>query len=1201
VKFTSFIYFIVFCGILNLLSLESKAQSNLYKQNNIDSAAINNRVKQEFIKRDSILYAMKQKRIADSINRELAKRQLQNFRDSLTNARNAKRIADSMARVSAKQKLIDDKRKADSMVVANKNRIADSIANARSKAEKLIQDQRRITDSVAYERKRISDSSFFARKKYTDSLTKARLTQRKAREDLEKYRDSKRYKDSINTAKLVKQSAIRENRIRVTDSIKTARQNFNDSVRTVKQSVNDSIKTVQKNINDNLKSIRESIADSISTARKMKKDSLDLIRSKKEKKTAEIAKEKTKEKQERALAIKVHDAKIKEWTNEKLLKKKWSLQRRIYQNTVTRYNYFYNARIKYNESLVELKKKNKDDYSKNIHIEPYNFEKDGNSVAANMDSVIKKSSFSTQIHDPRSKWFDNLYFLMGKAYYVKNDYDGAIATFKFIANEYKNTPTKKSKPVKKQTNKVLGVSIATIENNKGLLNKLKHKPIRNKALIWLAKSYMMAEQYSEAITLINTLEKDVNFPKKSKPELLLTKTTILLKQDNTEEAINSLIAASKLKFNLAEKARSEYLLAQLLSDKKDYKSSNEHFKKSINKKTTEEMRFFAKMSIAKNAAKSGDDMHFAINQLEKIIKDSKFEKYKSQALNTLALIQAKENPSKAISILKESIDNKDNQDNFSKAIAFAELGSLYYNTSEYKLSKMAYDSASFLGSNPPLENIYEVNTRKDVLSYVVNNIDIIQLQDSLLNLSKLSDKEKLTIAKKTIEKEKNKKAKEVKYESQVIALQPVNNAQSNWYFYNNILIQKGSNEFKDKWGTRKLEDNWRRSNSSSSSGLNMTQNTNETAENEIEENNINDINAFLNSIPKTPAQKDKATNMIMDAYYNLGLIYFSQLEDYTNSSKTFETLLTRYATTDYKKQVYYGQILNHSKLNNPPEVDRYKKLLRVEFPNSELNTIANNENYNEEKELKNKQLANEYDSTYQHYKDAKYREAINEAQKAKQIKHPLLAKYQLVEAMSFAGLKKIDTCKLILQNIISTYPNSNEQKRAQEIFNYIVSTDTSKQDASLIKINDNQYAQNAADSMEASPAFKELRLNEGKGNFIYNPNSDHFVMIFIKNVDGKTMNLKSGISDYNLLKHDAQDYKTTLNMLTAQQAFVTIQKFSNAIFAKKYLNNMIEEKLLFNQFKTNEYTTAVLSQQNFIELLKTRDILGYLKFYKKSY
>lgn len=68
-----------------------------------------------------------------------------------------------------------------------------------------------------------------------------------------------------------------------------------------------------------------------------------------------------------------------------------------------------------------------------------------------MDSVIKKSSFSTQIHDPRSKWFDNLYFLMGKASFVKNDFEGAISTFQFIANEYKDQG-KKSDKKKVKTN-----------------------------------------------------------------------------------------------------------------------------------------------------------------------------------------------------------------------------------------------------------------------------------------------------------------------------------------------------------------------------------------------------------------------------------------------------------------------------------------------------------------------------------------------------------------------------------------------------------------------------------------------------------------------------------------------------------------------------------------------------------------------------
>lgn len=1202
-KLNSYIYILINLCLIFCFSTKSIAQTNVYKQNNIDSAAINNRVKNEFIKRDSILNAMKQKRIADSIFREQARINLQNFRDSLVKARNDKRIADSTARVLAKQKLIDDKRKLDSTNLAIKNRIADSISQARINAEKLVQNQKRIADSIAFEKKRVSDSLFTARKNYNDSLNDVRTNQRIAREALTKYKESKHYKDSVKTAKLDKQNEIKEARAQAMDSLKTVRQNYNDSIKTARQTISDSIKNVKDIANEKLKSIREKYTDSLMSARTKKKDSLDLIRSKNEKKSLETAKEKSKEKLDKALAIKIHDDKQKEWTNEKLLKRKWNLPRRIYQNTVTRYNYYYNAKMKYDESMVELKKKNKDDFTKLINIPPYNFEKDGASVASNMDSVIKKSSFSTQIHDPRSKWFDNLYYLMGRAYFVKNDFDGAIATFQFIANEYKNQPTKKSKKDKKISTKDAGVSIATIEKNKGFLNKLKHKPIRNKALVWLAKSYMMAEQYSEAITLINTLEKDKNFPKNGKSELYLTKAAILIKQDNQQEAIASLVAANKLKYSTKQKVRAEYLLGQLLAKEKDYKASTEHYKKSITKKTNDDMAFFAKMSIAENSAKSGDDTRYAISQLEKIIKDDKYEKYRSQALNSLAMIQAKENPSKAIEILKESINNKENKDEFLKAVAFAELGSLYYNSSEYKNSKVSYDSASFLGTTPPLENLTEVNIRKDVLTNVVTYIDIIQLQDSLLKLSTLSEKEKRAAAKRELEKQKKlDQQKEAEKITEVVALQPVNNSLSNWYFYNNSLIQKGSTEFKQKWGTRKLEDNWRRKSTNSSfdnSTSNDIADTNNVVK--VDEENSSDINSLLKNIPSSPAQKDKANNSIMDAYYNLGLVYFSQLEDFKNSIKTFETLLSKYPNTDYKKQSYYALYLNHTKLNNLSEAERYKKLLNTEFPNSDLNLIVNNANYNKEKEVKNTQLAIEYDSTYQHYKDAKYQDALNEVEVAKSNKHPLLSKYLLVEALSFAGLKKLDSCKIVLQKVIATYPNSNEQKRAQEILNYIISVDTLSSDTSLKKIITNEYSNKAEDSLEASEAFKDLRANEGKANFIYNASAEHYALIFVKNVDGKTMALKSGLSDYNLLRHNVQEYTTGLNMLTSQQAIITVLKFANAISAKKYLNEMIQEKLLFSQFKSNEYSSAIITQQNFTELLKTRDILGYMKFYKANY
>jgi hypothetical protein len=74
-----------------------------------------------------------------------------------------------------------------------------------------------------------------------------------------------------------------------------------------------------------------------------------------------------------------------------------------------------------------------------------------------------------------------------------------------------------------------------------------------------------------------------------------------------------------------------------------------------------------------------------------------------------------------------------------------------------------------------------------------------------------------------------------------------------------------------------------------------------------------------------------------------------------------------------------------------------------------------------------------------------------------------------------------------------------------------------------------------------------------------------------------------------------------MNLLTSQQALITIEKFSNAIFAKKYAQDMSNEKLLFSQLKKNEYEIAIISFVNYIELIKTRDILGYIRFYKKNY
>lgn len=154
----------------------------------------------------------------------------------------------------------------------------------------------------------------------------------------------------------------------------------------------------------------------------------------------------------------------------------------------------------------------------------------------------------------------------------------------------------------------------------------------------------------------------------------------------------------------------------------------------------------------------------------------------------------------------------------------------------------------------------------------------------------------------------------------------------------------------------------------------------------------------------------------------------------------------------------------------------------------------------------------------------------------------------MVEAVSEAGLHDLPKCKTILEDIISKYPNSDEQIRAQEILNLMKTQNAN--DSGIVKDiivpNMNKYD----DSLEASKTFKELRDNDGKGNFVTAPDEEHFVLIFLKNVDGRSMALKAAMSDYNLLKNNMQEYTTALNLLTAQQGILTIQKFTNAFLQK---------------------------------------------------
>ena len=100
--------------------------------------------------------------------------------------------------------------------------------------------------------------------------------------------------------------------------------------------------------------------------------------------------------------------------SEKTADKKFTKLRRFIQNNVTHYNYYFNANNKINKVLEMAKAAQQDDYAKLLSFYPYSLENTAQQ-ATELDSVIYKATAGILLHDLRTDWVDNMYFLIGKA------------------------------------------------------------------------------------------------------------------------------------------------------------------------------------------------------------------------------------------------------------------------------------------------------------------------------------------------------------------------------------------------------------------------------------------------------------------------------------------------------------------------------------------------------------------------------------------------------------------------------------------------------------------------------------------------------------------------------------------------------------------------------------------------------------------
>ena len=767
--------------------------------------------------------------------------------------------------------------------------------------------------------------------------------------------------------------------------------------------------------------------------------------------------------------------------SEKMAEKKFTKVRRVFQNNFTHFNYYYNANNKINAVIERAKIAQKDDYTKLLSYYGYSLENTA-LQKSELDSVIYKATAGILLHDLRNDWIDNMYLLMGQAYFLRKDFDTAAATFQFI--NFNLFPRKKNEDdsriigTKDDNTPAAGLSIANKEKQ-NLLQKLTSlPPSRNDALVWMIHTLIEQNELGDAAALINTLQHDTNLPLRLVNDLEEINAYWFYKQNIFDSAATHLEQSLSNAPTKQDRARSEFLLAQLFELTHQYDKATIYYNKASKNTTNPLMDIYAQLNNAK-MMKAADSIELekSIINLAKMAKKDKFESYRDiifYSAGELAL--QKPDSSEAVFYFVKSL--KYNLDNLHfKNKAFLNLAGIAYDRKQYKLAFAMYDSLQS-GDTSLVAQIAGIQARRNSLSKIVDNINSIEREDSLQKIAAMPEIERTAFVKKMAKR--LRKAQGIKedenstdngsvpigFDSKNAAAPELFSNESNtadWYFYNKSLKAKGYNDFKTKWGTRTNADNWaRKSAIANTIKNNNISNTPDVGSNDLDalpgvpkvtmtnplrkgsselENPANQdisVEGLMANIPLTAELLKRSNTIIAGSLFNLATLYQTELEDYRQAINTYDTCLKRFPDSLHDGAIYLGLYYCYNKLGITDKAKYYKDLIGKDFATSHANKVLTN-TLAASSDTKVGPGTQRYAGIYNLFIEGKFEEALAQKKKADSVYGNNYWSPQLLYIEAVYHIKQhndsIATDKL--SSIISLYPTSTLMPKAERMIDVL--------------------------------------------------------------------------------------------------------------------------------------------------------------------
>ncbi len=859
-------------------------------------------------------------------------------------------------------------------------------------------------------------------------------------------------------------------------------------------------------------------------------------------------------------------------------KNKWN--RRVYHNITSHYNAYFNGHEALKKGINTIVENNKDDYTDILSVFQLGTKEEVTSAIPDLDRTVLKASIVIHKHSmffrkkEHIKWVYYSYLLMGEAKFYKHEYGTAKQIFRYIVTKYPK------------------------------------ERVKQDAQLWIALIESTQGEYEDAIAQLDAIKSKVSSGQVSKESYrMLPKVyaDVYIKEKNYSAAVPYLKEAITRANKKSEKVRLLFILGQVEQREKNYKTAISSYLQVLKKNPSYEMDFNARMNMAK--CYTGGNSKVVIKQLQKMLKDIKNKEFKDQIYYVLAEIALKDkNKELAIKYLKLSVASSINNKK-QKAFSALKLAQLYFADEKYKNAQAYYDSTMlFLPKSYP--DYDKLNQRKKVLTDLVNNLIIIQTEDSLQTLARMSTarrnktidgyiKAEIALEKLKAQQEKERQEKlqflmeNRQEEKQLKSVTKKGNVS--WYFYNPNSVTAGRSEFQAIWGKRKLADNWRLSDKetitfddeSDTPGDSSTTNQME-ANKGNKNNNRKSRDYYLQNVPLSPALMDSSNARIETALYNVALIYKEKLLNNPKSIASFNELTRRFPHGRYNAEAYYNLYRIYMLEGNKGDARFYKKKLLKEYPDSEYAKLLSDPNYFKKLQQQANQINRLYKSTYNLYINKHYKEV---QAKCIQAKHDypsnkkFLSKFEMLNALCVGTSRDTAAFIAALQKVVNDYPKSEVKPKAEEMISLLQSNKKAKAEAGNAK----------------NSSLNKTKKEEEKSIFVYNPDKTHMFLILADRRKIAINELKNRLSNHDSKYFGTDNLTISAIPINANVLLIGVSNFKNKIKAIDYLKTVRRNSTLYALVRQNGGNYFVISEGNYARLYRSKDIKAYKTFYHKYY